>query len=98
MMRSVCSVKRFHLGGKCFVDDEEAETEVRKWLRQQSKYLYAAGFDALLNRWNTCIHAGGGYVEKRFFLRLEYHVFYVLYPFVTYFLTLPRNYEIVWIR
>jgi histone-lysine N-methyltransferase SETMAR len=23
-----------HLGGKCFADDEEVETEVRKWLRQ----------------------------------------------------------------
>jgi histone-lysine N-methyltransferase SETMAR len=31
-----------HLGGKCFADDEEAETEVRKWLRQQSKDFYAA--------------------------------------------------------
>jgi hypothetical protein len=34
---SVCHVKRFHLGGKRFADDEEVETEVRKWLRQQSK-------------------------------------------------------------
>jgi hypothetical protein len=38
----------------------------RKWLRQQSKYLYAAGFDALrvVKRWGNCINAGGGYVEK----------------------------------
>jgi hypothetical protein len=27
---SVCRVKRFHLGGKRFADDEEVETEVRK--------------------------------------------------------------------
>jgi hypothetical protein len=33
---------------KDFIDDEEVETEVPKWLRQQSKDLYAAGFDALL--------------------------------------------------
>jgi hypothetical protein len=32
---SVCHVKRFRLGGKRFAD-EEVETEVRKWLRQQS--------------------------------------------------------------
>jgi hypothetical protein len=41
-------VKRFtngsrncHVDGKCFVDDEEVETEVPKWLRQQSKDFYA---------------------------------------------------------
>jgi hypothetical protein len=26
--------------------------------------LYAAGFDALVKRWNKCINVGGGYVEK----------------------------------
>jgi hypothetical protein len=26
-----------------------------------------------------------------FFSRFEYHVFYVLHPFVTYLLTLPRR-------
>jgi hypothetical protein len=61
---SVCRVKWFCLGGRCFADDEEVETEVRKWLRQQSKYFYAAGFDALVKRWDKCISVGGGYVEK----------------------------------
>jgi hypothetical protein len=51
-----------HLGGKRFADDEEFETEVRKWLRQRPKGLYAAGFDALVKRWDKCIN-GGGYVE-----------------------------------
>jgi histone-lysine N-methyltransferase SETMAR len=37
-----------HLCGKHFADDEEFETEVRKWLRQQSEDFYAAGFDALV--------------------------------------------------
>jgi hypothetical protein len=37
--------------GKRFADDEEVETEVRKWLRQQSKCFFAAGFDALAKRW-----------------------------------------------
>jgi hypothetical protein len=61
---SVFRVKRFSLGGKRFADDEEVETEVRKWLRQQSKFVYAAGFDALVKRWDSCISVGGGYVEK----------------------------------
>jgi hypothetical protein len=38
--------------------------EVRKWLRQQSKDFYAAGFNALVKQWDKCINAGGGYVEK----------------------------------
>jgi hypothetical protein len=44
--------------------DEEVETEVRKWLRQQSKDFYAVGFDALVKRWDRCINVGGGYVEE----------------------------------
>jgi hypothetical protein len=28
---------KYHLGGKRFADDEEVETEMWKWLRQQSK-------------------------------------------------------------
>jgi hypothetical protein len=52
------------LGGIRFADDEEVETEVRKWPRQQSKDNCAAGFDARVKRWDTCIDVGGGYVEK----------------------------------
>jgi hypothetical protein len=47
-----------------FADDEGVETEVRKWLRQESKDFYAAGFDALVKRWDKCIRVGGGYIEK----------------------------------
>jgi hypothetical protein len=50
--------------GKHFADGEEMETEVQKWLRQQSKNFYAAGFDALVKRWDKCINVGGGYVEN----------------------------------
>jgi hypothetical protein len=63
-MERVCHVKRFRLGGKRFADDEEVETEVRKWLRKQSKDFYAAGFDALVKQWDTYISVGGEYVEK----------------------------------
>jgi hypothetical protein len=49
-LASVCHVKRFTSGWQTFADDEEVETKVRKWLRQQSKDFNAAGFDALLKR------------------------------------------------
>jgi hypothetical protein len=39
-----------HFGGKCFADNEEVETEVQKWLTQQSKDFYAAGFDTLVKQ------------------------------------------------
>jgi hypothetical protein len=55
------------LGGKRFAGDVEVETEVRKWLRQKSKYFYAASFDTLVKRWDKCINVGGGYVEKKMF-------------------------------
>jgi hypothetical protein len=42
-------VKKFSEGRSKVADDE---TEVRKWLRQQSKDLHAAGFDALVKRWD----------------------------------------------
>jgi hypothetical protein len=35
--------------GKHFANDEEVESQVREWLRQQSKDFYSAGFDALVN-------------------------------------------------
>jgi hypothetical protein len=38
--------------------------QVQKWLRQQSKGFYAAGFNALVKRWDKCISVGGEYVEK----------------------------------
>jgi hypothetical protein len=50
--------------GKYFADAEEVETELRKWLRQQSENLDPAVFDSLVRRWGKCISVGGGYVEK----------------------------------
>jgi hypothetical protein len=57
---SVCRVKRLHFGGRRFADDEEVETEVLKWLRQQPKDFYSAGFDAPVKRWDKSINVGGG--------------------------------------
>jgi histone-lysine N-methyltransferase SETMAR len=39
---------KHQLSGKRFVDNKDVKIEVRKWLRQQSKHFYAAGFDALV--------------------------------------------------
>jgi hypothetical protein len=58
MLGSVCRVKRFDLSGKHFVDDEEVEIEMRKWLRQQSDDFYTASLDALVKRWDKCINVG----------------------------------------
>jgi hypothetical protein len=60
----------FHLFGPLeprLGGDEEVETEVRKWLRQQSKYFCAASFDALVKLWDKCISVGGRYVKKYIF-------------------------------
>jgi hypothetical protein len=38
--------------GKHFADGKEVETEVQKWLKQQSKDFCAAGFKALVKRWD----------------------------------------------
>jgi hypothetical protein len=65
---------------------------MQKWLTQQSNDIYAAGFDALVKRWdsvsvlvedmsrNTCSFFPGSNIA-----------FYVLYPFVTHLQTLPRK-------
>jgi hypothetical protein len=68
-------LKRFHfVGGKLFSDDEGDETEVCKWLRQQSKDFYAAGFDALVKRWKKCINVDGGYVPGFNIIRFTFYI------------------------
>jgi hypothetical protein len=57
-------LNEFEKRDKYFADDEEVETEVRKWLRQQPKDFYTAGFGALVKRWDKCSNVRGGYVEK----------------------------------
>jgi hypothetical protein len=58
------SRKMFPSWRQHFADDEEVETELRKWLKQQSKDFYVVGFDVLVKRWDKCINVCGGYVEK----------------------------------
>jgi hypothetical protein len=59
-MWSVCRVKSFHLDGKYLADDEDVETEVRKWLRQQSETSVLM----VSTKWNKCINFDGEFVEK----------------------------------
>jgi hypothetical protein len=33
-------------------------------MRQQSKDVYAVGFDVLVKPWDKCINVGAGYVEN----------------------------------
>jgi hypothetical protein len=61
---------------------EEVETEVRKWLRKVKRLLCC--------EFRRTGKAMGQVYERNVFSRFEYHMFYVLYPFVTCLLTLPR--------
>jgi hypothetical protein len=56
------------------------------YLVQVPRYLLVLGTAATLA---YCTMEEG--MSKNIFFRLDYHVFYVLYPFVTYLLTLPRT-------
>jgi hypothetical protein len=67
MVGSVCHLKRFTTGSRntlkevrklqiCLPGGEVAETTVKKFR--------AAGFGALVKRWDNCISDGGGYIEK----------------------------------
>jgi hypothetical protein len=67
----VCCVKRFTTGSRNSLKDvrksQMMSDQVRKWLRQQSKDFYVAGFEALVKRWDKCISVGGGYAEEYVF-------------------------------
>jgi hypothetical protein len=54
-------VKKSSQGRSKVADDE---TELRKWLRQKPRDFNAAGFDALVKRWDKCINVCGGCVER----------------------------------
>jgi hypothetical protein len=84
LVTSICLVhQKTTLVAKRVANDKEVETMVQKWLKQQPKYFYVAGFYSLAKQWDKCSSVAGGYV-KICFSRFEYHMFYMLYPFVTY--------------
>jgi hypothetical protein len=72
---------------------------MQKWPRQQSKYFYPEGFDALVKRWCKYVNVSRGYVEIYiFFTKFEYHVLLFI---VAYLLTLPRIHlysENIWLN
>jgi hypothetical protein len=39
-------------------------TSCEKWPKTTFKNFYAAGFEALVKRWDKFINVGGGYIEK----------------------------------
>jgi hypothetical protein len=58
----ICHVKRFKTGPRNSLKGVRKSQmmldQVQKWLRQQSKDFYAAGFDAPVKRWDKCINVG----------------------------------------
>jgi hypothetical protein len=65
---SVCPVKRFRTELRNSLKGVRKSLlmsdQVRKWLRQQPRDFCAAGFEALVKRWDKCNNVGGGYIEK----------------------------------
>jgi hypothetical protein len=61
-MGSVCRVKQFTTGSRHSLKDvrrsQMMPDQVQNWLKQQSKDFYAAGFDALVKRWDKCVSVG----------------------------------------
>jgi hypothetical protein len=81
------------LGGKRFVDDVEVETKVRKWLRQQSKDFYAAGFKTMGQVyqcwWRTCREINVSFFPGS---NITCFTFYI-HVCPIYWLSLPRKIE-----
>jgi 23S rRNA maturation mini-RNase III len=66
---SIYRVRRFTTRSRSSLKDVRKSRMMqmmRKWLNEQSKDFYAAGFDAHVKRWDKCMNVGG-YVEKIFF-------------------------------
>jgi hypothetical protein len=84
-------VDKFSQGRSKVADEAEvAGTTVRRF--------YVTGFDALAKRWTKVYQRWWKKCrEINILSRLEYHTLYVLYPFVTYLLTLSlfRNLQTV---
>jgi hypothetical protein len=85
---SVYRVKRFTIGSRNSLKGvrklQAMPDHVQEWLRQQSRDLYAAGFDTLVKRWEKCINVGGNMSRNECFPRFEYHMSYVTYPWPIY--------------
>ena len=52
------------LGGQKFVSNLAAQNAVYQWIEQQPTSFFASGIEKLVPRWDKCLNALGGYVEK----------------------------------
>ena len=52
------------LRDKHYASNEEVETGVMKWLKEQSTESYKVGIHAHILRWNIAIERNADYVEK----------------------------------
>jgi hypothetical protein len=78
--------------GKRFSNDEEVETEEWKWLRRRSKNFHACGLRSTGKVMGQVHHCWWRICrEINISSRLEFYMFYVLYPVVTYLLSFPRT-------
>jgi hypothetical protein len=89
---SVCLSKQFSLGDKFSLTTKRLKRRCRSgW--DSSQRLTCCGFrrtDKQMRQVYQCWWVICG--ETNVLSRFEYHILYVLYPFVTYILTLPRNF------
>jgi hypothetical protein len=76
------SVEKFSQGRSEFADDGRSGRPGAELAEIIVRNFCAAGFDALVKRWDMCINVGGGYVDINVFF-FEIRISHVLYPFVT---------------
>jgi hypothetical protein len=89
---SVCCVKQFTAGREILSRAFESRRYVPPGVEvAETTDFYAAGFDALVRRWDKCYQCCGGYVEKKCFSQVRItHIlrFISIYDLL---LTLPRT-------
>lgn len=52
------------LGRQKFASDAEVQSTVLQWLRNQPESFFALDVKKLIDRWDKCLNAHGGYKEK----------------------------------
>jgi hypothetical protein len=66
------------------INKEMFHVYVGKCLSHKAIHNWVPNFSLMTKRWRVC-------PEINVIARFEYHMLYVLYPFVTYLLTLPHS-------
>jgi hypothetical protein len=72
---SDCCIKRFTTGSinslKYVRKSQMIPDRVRMWLRQQSKQIYAVGFDSLVKQWDSVSMSVGDMFSNKCFLQVR---------------------------